>query len=110
MNHPTLAPRGDEGWLRVTLVSKETGEERQSTVCETGGFNAQAAVLFCQSMGYYVKGPVWGRVQSDGTVPLHRSSPKYVGVRHKEKHVNKASILHRTYIIKSCKVSRSLNT
>ena len=84
----TLSPRGSEGRLRVTLVSKETGEERQGAVRDTESFNTQVAVLFCQSMGYNVKGPVWGRAQSDETVPLRSSPPKYVGVRHKERHIN----------------------
>ena len=70
----TLSPRGDEGRLRVALVRKDTGEERQGTVCKTDSFNTQAAVLFCQSMGYNVKGPVWRHV--NGSDPLHSSVSK----------------------------------
>ena len=56
-------PTGDEGLLYVTLISKQTGEERRGTVCDDG-FNTQAARLFCQSMGYRNQEPLWGSHQN----------------------------------------------
>ena len=49
----TVVPNGEEGLLFVTLISKQTGEERRGTVCDDG-FKKQAAQLFCRSMGYRV--------------------------------------------------------
>ena len=54
----TVVPNRDEGLLFVTLISKQTGEERRGTVCDDG-FKKQAAQLFCQSMGYHVEDPPW---------------------------------------------------
>ena len=55
----TVVQTGDEGLLYVTLVSKQTREERRGTVCHDK-FNTQAARLFCQNMGYEVEEGDWG--------------------------------------------------
>ena len=55
----TVVQTGDEGLLYVTLVIKQTREERRGTVCHDR-FNTQAARLFCQNMGYEVEEGVWG--------------------------------------------------
>ena len=59
LDNGNLVQTGDEGLLYVTLVSRETGEERRGTVCHDG-FNTQAARLFCQKMGHEVEEGVWG--------------------------------------------------
>ena len=59
LDNGTLVQTGDEGLLYVTLVTKETREERRGTVCDDE-FNKQAARLFCQNMGYEVEEGVWG--------------------------------------------------
>ena len=55
----TVVQTGDEGLLYVTLVTKQTREERRGTVCDDK-FNTQAARLFCQNMGYEVEEGVLG--------------------------------------------------
>ena len=57
--YETIYPNGDGGLLYVTLISKQTGEERRGTVCDDG-FNTQAARLFCRKMGYRNREPLWG--------------------------------------------------
>ena len=59
LDNGNLFQTGDEGLLYVTLLSRETGEERRGTVC-LDKFNTQAARLFCQNMGYEVEEGVWG--------------------------------------------------
>ena len=60
LDNGTVVQTGDEGLLYVTLVTKQTREERQGTVCGDM-FNTQAARLFCQNMGYEVEEGFWGR-------------------------------------------------
>ena len=55
----TVVQTEDEGLLFVTLVNKQTREERRGTVCDDN-FNTQAVRLFCQNMGYDVEEGVWG--------------------------------------------------
>ena len=57
--YKTVYQNGDAGLLYVTLISKQTGEERKGTVCDDG-FNTQAARLFCRKMGYHSQEPLWG--------------------------------------------------
>ena len=59
LDNGTVVQSGDEGLLYVTLVTKQTREERRGTVCHDK-FNTQAARLFCQNMGYEVEEGVWG--------------------------------------------------
>ena len=59
LDNGTVVQTGDEGLLYVTLVTKQTREERRGTVCHDE-FNTQAARLFCQNMGYEVEEEVWG--------------------------------------------------
>ena len=59
LDNGTVVQTGDEGLLYVTLVTKQTREERRGTVCDDE-FNTQAARLFCQNMGYEVEEGVWG--------------------------------------------------
>ena len=59
LDNGTVVQTGDEGLLYVTLVTKQTREERQGTVCDDM-FNTQASRLFCQNMGYEVEEGVWG--------------------------------------------------
>ena len=59
LNNGTVVQTGDEGLLYVTLVTKQTRDEKRGTVCRDK-FNTQAARLFCQNMGYEVEEGVWG--------------------------------------------------
>ena len=59
LNNGTVVQTGDEGLLYVTLVTKQTREERRGTVCGDE-FNTQAARLFCQNMGHVVEEGDWG--------------------------------------------------
>ena len=59
LDNGTVVQTGDEGLLYVTLVNKQTREERQGTVCHDK-FNTQAARLFCQNIGYEVEEGGWG--------------------------------------------------
>ena len=59
LDNGTVVQTGDEGLLYVTLVTKQTREERRGTVCHDK-FNMQAARLFCQNMGYEVEEGAWG--------------------------------------------------
>ena len=59
LDNGTVVQTGDEGLLYVTLVTKQTREERRGTVCHDK-FNTQAARLFCQNMGHEVEGGVLG--------------------------------------------------
>ena len=47
-------PKNHSSRQYVTLVSKQTGEEKRGTVCNDY-FNMQATRLFCQNMGYPVE-------------------------------------------------------
>ena len=60
LDNGTVVQTGDEGLLYVTLVTRQTREERRGTVCRDK-FNRQAARLFCQNMGYEFEEGVWGR-------------------------------------------------
>ena len=60
LDNGTVVQTGDEGLLYVTLVTRQTREERRGTVCDDE-FNTQAARLFCQNMGYEAEEGVWGK-------------------------------------------------
>ena len=59
LDNGTVVQTGNEGLLYVTIINKRTREERRGKVCHDM-FNAQAARLFCQNMGYEVEEGVWG--------------------------------------------------
>ena len=70
---------GDEGLLYVTLVAKQTGEERSGTVCDDASShtnymlkNELAIRLSCQNMGYYVRDGLWE------SYPVYKYVPEYV--------------------------------
>ena len=54
IGNSTEVQTGDEGLLYVTLVNKQTEEEKKGTVCNDF-FSQQAALLFCKKMGYQVQ-------------------------------------------------------
>ena len=59
LDNGTVVQTGDEGLLYITLVNNQTRDEKRGTVCRDK-FNTQAALLFCQNMGYEVEEGVWG--------------------------------------------------
>ena len=64
----TEVQTGDEGLLYVTLVNKQTEEEKKGMVCDDY-FNQQSARLFCKNMGYDVKEGVFGKYKDPKYVP-----------------------------------------
>ena len=68
IGNSTEVQTGDEGLLYVTLVNKQTEEEKKGMVCDDY-FNQQSARLFCKNMGYDVKEGVFGKYEDPKYVP-----------------------------------------
>ena len=51
LENGTVVENQKEGLLYVTLVTKQTEEEKRATVCDAE-FDWSTANIFCQNMGY----------------------------------------------------------